>query len=93
MGDQIIRLKHKAHRVVAVGIPVAVAKVLGGFAVDDQVPGGILIQAPDDVQQRGLAAAGVAQDGHKLAFTEFQVHTLQRMDHGVPGDVILLDRL
>ena len=93
MGDQVIGLEYKTHRVVAVGIPVAVGKVFCGFSVDNQVPGGILIQAPDDIQQRGLTAAGVAQDGYKLAFTEFQVHAFQRMNHGVPSDVILFDRL
>ena len=35
VGDEVVALEHKAHRVVAVGVPVPVLVVLGGAAVDD----------------------------------------------------------
>ena len=89
MGDQVIALEHEADGVVAVGVPVAVLVVLGGAAVDDEVAAGVAVQAADDVQRGGFAAAGGAQDGHELVFPELQVHPPQGLD-GVPPQGVLL---
>ena len=91
--DQVIGLKNKADGVVAVGVPVGVRKILGGFPVDHQVAGGILVKTADDVQKRCLAAAGVTQYGHKFALPKFQINALQRVDGGIPGEIVFSDIL
>ena len=68
-------------------------ELLGGGAVDDQITLGVLIQAADDVEHGGLAAAGGAEDGHKLALAELQVDALEGMHGAVAGGIILLDLL
>ena len=77
VGDQVIALEHKADGVVAVGVPVTGLVILGGFTPDDQVTGGIAVQTADDVQQGGLAAAGLTQHSHELRRTELDADTLQ----------------
>ena len=47
--DQVIGLKNKAHRMISIGIPIAVAKVLGRLSVDHKVAGAVLIESADDV--------------------------------------------
>lgn len=37
MGDQIIALKDKTHRMVAISIPVSIFEVLGGLPTDDEI--------------------------------------------------------
>ena len=91
VGDQVVALEHKANRVVAVSIPIPVLVVLGGAAVDDQVTIGVLIQTADNVQQRGLAATGRSQNGHKFAFAKLQAHTPQRMHIAAAAGVDLSD--
>ena len=70
VGDQVVALEHKAHGVVAVGVPVAVLEVLGGASANGEVAAGVLIQAADDVQKGGFPTAGMAQDGDEFVFTE-----------------------
>ena len=77
VGDQVVALKHKAYGVIAVSIPVLAFEVLGGTATDDQVTGGILVQATDDVQQGGFATTGVTQDRHEFRGTEGDAHAFQ----------------
>ena len=55
--DEVVALKDKADRVVAVAVPIAVVEVLGRDTADDQVAAGGLIQPADDVEQRRFAAA------------------------------------
>ena len=90
VGDEVVALEDKADGVVAVGVPVPVPELLGGAAVDGQIAAGVLVQAADDVQQGGLAAAGVAQDGHKLVFPEAEAHPPQGGDI-LPGGLVELD--
>ena len=85
--DEVVALKDKADGVVAVCVPVAVVVLLGGAAVDDEVAGGIAVQTADDVQQRGLAAAGLAQNRDELALTEGNVDTFERFDLRCAGFV------
>ena len=91
MGDQVVALEYKANGMVAVCVPVAILVMLGRGAVDDQVTFGVLIQATDDIQHGGLAAAGGAEDGHKLILAEGQVDPLEGMDNAITGRVILFD--
>ena len=91
MGDQVVALEHKADGMVAVCVPVTILVVLGGGAVDNQVTLSVLIQAADDVQHGGLAAAGGAEDGHKLIAAEGQINTLERMDDAIARRVIFLN--
>ena len=87
--DEVIALKHETNGMVAVGVPVSVGELLGGFAVDDQVSGGVAVQPADDVQQRGLAAAGLAEDRDELAFPEGNADAFQRTNRGAAGLIIL----
>lgn len=78
---------------VAVGVPVAVLEILGRLALDYQVAGGVLIEAADDIQQRRLAAAGVAKDRDEFALAELDAHTFKCDDLAVACRVLLDDIL
>ena len=91
MRDEVVALKDKADGVVAVCVPVAVVVLLCGAAVDDKVAGGVAVQTADDVQQRGLAAAGLAQNRDELALTKGDVDALERLDLRRAGLVDLGD--
>jgi hypothetical protein len=70
MRDKNIGLEDKAYRMVAVAVPVPVLKIPGGFSVYAEVTLGIPVKAPYDIEQGGFSAAGGAQYGNKLIFTE-----------------------
>ena len=72
MRDQVVALKYKTDRMIAVSVPIPILKILRGAAVDDQIALGILIKATDDVEHRGFSAPGRAENGHKIAVPEFQ---------------------
>ena len=91
MRDEVVALKDEADGVVAVGIPVAVIVFLCGAAVDDEVAGGVAVESADDVQQRGLTAAGLAEDCNKLILAEGDVDALERLDLCRSGLVYLGD--
>ena len=50
-----------------------------------------MVKAPDNVQERSLAAAGVAEDGDKFILPKLQVHALERMDDGIAGFIVFSD--
>ena len=89
MRNEVVGLKNKAYRVVAVSVTVAVGVFLGRAAVDHKVAVCVLIQTADDVQQRCFAAAGVTEHGNKLGFSELKVNALERM-HSLVADSIVL---
>ena len=91
VGDQVVALEHEPHRVVPVGVPVPVLEGFGGAPVDDQVAVGVLVQAADDVQQGGLAAARRAQDGHELRAPELDADPFQGVDDGGAHGIIFFD--
>ena len=68
--NEVIALEDKADGVVAVAVPVGVGKVLRRLAVDDEIAARIVVETADDVEQRRLAAARMAEDGDKLALAE-----------------------
>ena len=84
VGNEVVALEYKADGVVAVGVPVPAAEGPGGFAVDDQVAAGVLIQTADDVQQGGFPAAGGPQNGDKFVAAKIQRHTTQGGDGVFP---------
>ena len=89
--DQIIALKHKSDRVVAVGIPVRITVFLGRATVDNKVAAGVAIKSADDIQQGRFSAAGGAKDRNKLTFSKVNADTLQGTDGGIAGNVMFYD--
>ena len=77
MGYQIVILKYKADGVIAIGIPVAVLKFLGGFVVDAQIAAVVSVQTTDDIEHSGLSAAGRAEYRDKLILTEFDIDAVK----------------
>ena len=63
---------------IAIGVPVRILELLGGLAVDAQIATVIAVETADDIEQRGLAAAGWSQNGHKLILPERDAHALER---------------
>ena len=80
MRNEVVALEDKADRMVAVGVPIGVAVLLGGDAVDDQVAAGVLIQASDDVEQSCLSAARGAENGDEFALAEFDGDAVKGAD-------------
>ena len=91
MWDQIVALKNKADGMVAVGIPIAVAILLGGTAVNDQVAAGVLVKSADDVEKRGFSASGRAENRDKLVFPKLNVNAAERVYRGVANGILLCD--
>ena len=77
VGDQVVALEHKAHGVVAVGVPVPAAVSAGGHPVYDKVAFVVPVQPADNIQQRGLARAALTQNSHELAVPEIQRDPVQ----------------
>ena len=89
MGDEIVALKDETHRVIAVGIPVARAEILGRAVADDEIAVRVVVEPADDVEKGGLAAARGTQDGDELAPAEIDADPFQRMHDGVARDIVL----
>jgi hypothetical protein len=88
--DEVVALEHEPHGAVAVGIPVGRLVLLGGAAVDHEVARGVRVEATHDVEQGGLAAAGLAQDGDELVVTEVDRDAAQGMDRLASGGRVFL---
>ena len=91
VGDEVVALEDEADGVIAVGVPVAVPEFSGRTAINDEVAAGVLVQTAYNVQQGGLAAAGVAQNGNKFIFPEAERHPPQGGDVLAAGLVHLDD--
>ena len=89
--DQVVGLEDEADTVVAVGIPVAGLVVLRRDPIDDEVATLEAIQAADDVEHRGLARTGLAQDGHELVVAEGNRDLVECDLHQVGGLICLDD--
>ena len=87
--DQVVALEHKADRMVAVAVPVAVAVFFGRDAVDDQIACVVAVESADDIQQRGLAGAALPQDGDKFVVAQAERNALERLLHQRAGFVYL----
>ena len=78
MRNEVIALEHKADAVVAVGIPIAVAEVLGRDAVNQQVARIKVVESADNVEHRGFARTRGTQNGHELVIAKRQAHAVER---------------
>ena len=78
MRNEVIALEHKADAVVAIGIPIAIVKVLGRDAVDQQVAGIEMIEPTDNVEHRGFTRARGTQNGHELVIAKRQAYAVER---------------
>ena len=87
MRNEVIALKYKANGVIAIGVPITVLKILGGFPIDDQISAGIPIQAADDVQHCGFSASGGTENGDKFMRTEVDGYTVQRLNCAVTDGI------
>jgi hypothetical protein len=57
MIDEVITLKHETDAVVPVAVPIGILEIFGGFAVDNEITAGVLVETPDDVQKRCFSSA------------------------------------
>ena len=78
MRNEVIALEHKADAVVAVGIPIAIVKVLGRNAVDEQIARVKVVESANNVEHRSFARARRAQNGHELIIAKRQAHAIER---------------
>ena len=85
---QVIALENKAYRMVSVAVPVSVLEILCGFAVDVQVAVCVAVKSADYVQQCGLTAARLSQNGHELVLAEIDADTFERLDSGVTHHIV-----
>ena len=78
MRNEVIALEHKADAVVAVGIPIAIVKILGRNTVDQQVARIEMIEPTDNVEHRSFARPRRSQNGHELVIPKRQAHAVER---------------
>ena len=78
MRNEVIALENKADAVVAVGIPIAIVKVLGRNTVDQQVARIEMIEPTDNVEHRSFARARGTQNGHELVIAKRQAYAVER---------------
>ena len=78
MRNEVIALEHKADAVVTVGIPIAIVKVLGRDAVDEQVTGIEMIEPTDNVEHRSFTRPRRSQNGYELVIAKSQAHAVER---------------
>ena len=91
MGYQIILLKHKADWVVAVNIPIAVIKILGWFAVNNQITRCVLVKTADNIQKRCFAAAGMTENRNKFILSEFYADSFKSRNGWIARWVFFYD--
>ena len=80
---QIVTLKYKTDPFVAISIPIAVAVLLGGHAVNAHLPRRIVIQPAYNIQKRGLSAPRRSQHGHKFTTFEIYIYPFERQHPAV----------
>ena len=78
MRNEVVALKHKANAIVSVGIPIAVAEVLGRDAIDQQVAGIEMVESTNDVEHRSFTRTRGTQDGYKLVIAKRQAYAVER---------------
>ena len=80
MRDQVIALEDETDGVISVRIPVGIPVFLGTDAVNEEVAGGVLIESSEDVEHGGFSAARGSEYRNKLALSESEVDTPQRVN-------------
>ena len=76
--NEVVALKHKANAIVSVGIPIAVAEILGRDAIDQQVAGIEMVESTNDVEHRSFTRTRGTQDGYKLVIAKRQAYAVER---------------
>ena len=76
MGNEVVALEDKSYSVVSVNVPVSVLIILGASATDNKVTGGVMVEAANQVQKRGLSATGGTENRNKFLVSEGQVNAL-----------------
>ena len=89
IGHEIIGLKDEAEVVSSEQGKFLIGGMGKIFSVNEKLALGEKIHAGDDVDHRGLAAAGLAQNHHKLIPIDVQVDPLQHAGHPVTGGIVL----
>ncbi len=87
--DEVVALEHKPDPVVPVRIPVLVSVVLCASSVDDEIAAVVVVQAADDVQQRGLSAARGTENRYEFIVPECHRKIPDRMNDFIPRIVVL----
>ena len=93
MGNQVITLKHKPDRMIAVRIPIPVLIFLCGNTVNDQIAAVITVQAADNIKKRRLTGTTRPQNGNEFIIPEIQTDIVQCVLNQVPGDVFFANML
>ena len=78
MQNEVIALEHKADAVVAIGVPIAVVKVLSRNTVDQQVARVKVVESADNVEHRGFTRTRGTQNGHELVVAKRQAYVVER---------------
>ena len=91
VGHQVIKLKDEADVRPAVIRQLRAAQTGDLFAPDGDGAAGRLIHAAQEVEQRGLACAGRAENDAELPLLDGEIHVIQRFDDRVARLVILAD--
>jgi hypothetical protein len=86
---QVIALEYESDRVIAVRVPISITEGLGGFTVDYQVTVGVSVKTSYDVEQGGLSASRLTENGNELVFSEFKTDAAERLDGGISRHVML----
>ena len=77
--QQVEVLKHEAQMGAAESRQVPFPDIGQGLTVQKHLSGGGPVQRRQDIQQGGLAGAGLAHDGHILPRLHREIHVLQRL--------------
>ena len=87
MGNEVICLKDETDAIVSVGVPVAIAILLGGNAIDEQVARIVMVEPTDDIEHGRFARARRSQNGDKFIIAESKRHMVERDLREVGRDV------
>ena len=77
--DEVVALEDEANAVVSIRIPGGVAVAFGRDAIDEQVAGGVAVEAADDIEKGGFAGAGRAEDAGEFTFAEVERDRIERL--------------
>jgi hypothetical protein len=89
--QELEELEHDPDRPAAPAREVVLARAVDGGARDDHLAPTRAVDAADHVQQRRLAAAGLAAHRHELALSDLEVDLPQRRELAGGGRVALGD--
>lgn len=80
--QNVIFPENETHEGIAVAVEIPLGEILAVSALDDHFAAGGTIQTAADIQQGGLAAAGLAQQESHTGFREIEGYIVQSLDFG-----------